>query len=323
MTSVKDRVWLALSGRPGEYQSGEELARNMQVSRAAVWKAVRELIREGNAIQAVPRQGYRLVKPVNQLRSAEIQALLKAQGEEDIAVCCYPTIDSTNTEARRQAQTFSTPAVFAAEEQTAGRGRQGHSFYSPQGSGLYMTVLTPLSLPLKDAALMTQAMAVAALRAVKEAGGPELSVKWVNDLFYQGKKTAGILTEAISDLETGNAAVLICGIGLNLTTRTFPGDIAQTAGSLGGLDKNLLCALITARFLSFARQLPDPSPWITEYRAHSMVLGKGVTFTQNGVPCRAVAENIDDRGGLIVRLKDGSRRTLSSGEISIVPDSLI
>ena len=320
MTSVKDRVWLALSGRPGEYQSGEELARNMQVSRAAVWKAVRELIREGNSIQAVPRQGYRLVKPVNQLRSAEIQALLKAQGEEDIAVCCYPTIDSTNTEARRQAQTFSTPAVFAAEEQTAGRGRQGHSFYSPAKTGLYMSIVIPMALPLKTVALCTQLMAVAAVRAVDKLHGPFLRIKWVNDLYLDTKKTAGILTEAVTDLESQRVTAVVCGIGINLTTSEFPDDICRSAGALGQLERNGLAAEITGEFLKLTKELPDISLWMDEYRQRSLVLGRPLSFTLNGQDYHAVGKEIDGQGRLVAELENGSLLTLSSGEVSVIPE---
>ena len=322
MTSLKDKVLTELKKQNGKTLSGEALAAQCQVSRAAVWKAVQALTAQGCLIEAVPGSGYRLLTASDTLREGEIQALLQQAGEETDVVC-FSTIDSTNTEARRRSQGLRRPMLLAAEEQTAGRGRHGHTFYSPDKTGLYMTVALPIDLPLQDAALATQAMAVAALRAVEEAGGPRLNVKWVNDLFCGGKKVAGILTEAISDLESGRTAALICGIGFNLTTEDFPQEIRQTAGQIGALDRNRLAAEVVRFYLPFARALPDTSPWMGTYRQRSMVLSHGLSFTQNGQTVHAVAERIDDRGGLVVRLADGSERTLSSGEISIRPDEYI
>ena len=185
-----------------------------------------------------------------------------------------------------------------------------------------MTVALPVRLPLRDAALATQAMAVAALQAVLDLGGPKLGIKWVNDLYHRGKKVAGILTEAISDLESGLAAMLLCGIGFNLTTSVFPEELQGKAGEIGRLNRNELAARTASRFLRLAAVLPDTSGWMDVYRENSLVLGRGLTFTQNGQVCRAVGERIDERGSLVVRLADSSVRTLTSGEISILPDSL-
>lgn len=321
MPPLEDEILLELGKTKGKFVSGEALAKSLRVSRAAVWKAVRRLAGQGVVIEAVPRAGYRLHSAPDRLREQEIRAALAALGYE-AQVCCYQTIDSTNTEARRKAPELAGPCIFAAEEQTQGRGRQGHSFYSPSGTGLYMTVSVPLSLRLDDAALATQAMAVAAMRAVRKAGGPELSVKWVNDLYIGQKKTAGILTEAITDLESGLVIQLLCGIGFNLTTESFPDELAGTAGSIGRLPRNRLAALTAAEFLGLVRTLPDTAGWMDDYRSACMVLGKGLSFTRDGQTCHAVAERIDDRGGLVVRMADSSLLTLTSGEISIRPDGL-
>ena len=321
MPDLKQQVLLSLKKNQGRFLSGEALAKGCGVSRAAVWKAIRALTAEGCDIEAVTRLGYRLRAEADLLRTEEIRLRLTELGTQ-ADVICFSAIDSTNTEARRRAQELSGPLLLAAEKQTAGRGRQGHSFYSPEGSGLYMTVALPIRLPLPDAALATQAMAVAALNAVRDAGGPELGIKWVNDLYYQGKKVAGILTEAISDLESGQTAVLLCGIGYNLTTSVFPEELAGKAGGIGRLNRNELAARTAAGFLRLAAALPDTSLWMDKYRERSIVLGRGLSFTQDGVQYRAVAEKIDERGSLVVRLADSSLRTLSSGEISILPDSL-
>lgn len=321
MSELRQRVLLSLKKNQGQYLSGEALARECGVSRAAVWKSIRTLTEEGCQIEAVPRLGYRLRADADLLRAEEIRLRLSELGTP-ADVFCFSSIDSTNTEARRRAQELAGPAVFAAEKQTAGRGRQGHSFYSPEGTGLYMTVALPVRLPLRDAALATQAMAVAALLAVRDMGGPQLGIKWVNDLYFQGKKVAGILTEAISDLESGRTALLLCGIGYNLTTSVFPEELQGKAGGIGRLNRSELAARTAARFFRLAGSLPDPSLWMDTYREHSLVLGRGLSFEQNGQTFHAMGERIDDRGALVVRLADSSLRTLTSGEISILPDSL-
>ncbi len=321
MSELRQRIYMVLKENKGQFVSGERLARENGVSRAAVSKAVRVLCGEGCDIEAVTRQGYRLREYPPGLQADAISRWLKKL-EADARVCCFSSIDSTNTEARRRAGELTGPTLFAADSQTAGRGRQGHTFYSPVSTGLYMTVAVPVRLPLQDAALATQAMAVAAVRAVRAAGGPELRVKWVNDLYYQGKKVAGILTEAISDLESGLVAALLCGIGYNLTTRVFPDGLQQIAGVIGRLDRNELAARTTAEFLRLAASLPDTSGWLPEYTGHSLVLGRGLSFEQNGQVFHAVGETIDEKGRLIVRMADSSLRTLSSGEISIRPDDL-
>ncbi len=321
MQDLRQQVLLSLRNNRGRFLSGEALARECGVSRAAVWKAIRALTAEGCDIEAVTRLGYRLRADADVLRSDEISRRLTELGTPAEAVC-FASIDSTNTEARRRAQDLKGPVLFAAEEQTAGRGRQGHSFYSPAGTGLYMTVALPVRLPLRDAALATQAMAVAALQAVLDLGGPRLGIKWVNDLYHRGKKVAGILTEAISDLESGLAAMLLCGIGFNLTTSVFPEELEGKAGEIGRLNRNELAARTASRFLRLAAALPDTSGWMDVYRENSLVLGRGLSFTQNGQVCRAVGERIDERGSLVVRLADSSVRILTSGEISILPDNL-
>ena len=321
MSELRQRVLLSLKKNQGQYLSGEALARECGVSRAAVWKSIRTLTEEGCRIEAVPRLGYRLRADADLLRADEIRLRLSELGTP-ADVFCFSSIDSTNSEARRRAQELAGPALFAAETQTAGRGRQGHSFYSPEGTGLYMTVALPVRLPLKDAALATQAMAAASLQAVRDTGGPQLGIKWVNDLYYQGKKVAGILTEAISDLESGQTALLLCGIGYNLTTSVFPDELQEKAGGIGRLNRNELAARTAACFLRLASALPDTSLWMDTYREHSLVIGRGLSFVQNGQTFRAMGERIDDRGALVVRLADSSLRTLVSGEISILPDSL-
>ena len=187
--ALKDEVLALLSDAQGGYVSGERLAQAQNVTRAAIWKAVAALRADGYAIDSATNRGYALTKKPDILCAEEIEAALRAQGET-ASVLCFPELDSTNYEARRRADGLSAPLLIVADRQTKGRGRGAHTFYSPGGAGLYMTLAYPRRLPLSGAALCTQAAAVATARAISRAGGPETDIKWVNDLYLGGKRSA-------------------------------------------------------------------------------------------------------------------------------------
>ena len=228
----------------------------------------------------------------------------------------YGEIDSTNSEARRRAMDGSGAAVFLADRQSAGRGRMGRSFYSPGGSGIYLSLLLPLDGNPEDILLMTSAAAVAVRRAIFSATGRETGIKWVNDLYYREKKVCGILCEAV---RTAERFYVIIGVGINLYTEVFPDELASVAGSLGvcGEDKRgELAALCISELYKIWNNISDSS-FIEEYRRYSTVLGKEITYTENGVTYEGVAESIDERGRLYVRNDRGGVHILASGEISI------
>ena len=145
----------------------------------------------------------------------------------------------------------------------------------------------------------------------------ETEIKWVNDIYLDGKKICGILTEAISDFESGQVQHIILGIGMNYQTMDFPRELQQSAASLmpqGGINRNRMVARIVDRLLDV---LYGDVDYISIYRAHSMVLGKDVVYTRDGEQYNARAIDIDEDGGLVVEHTDGSRTTLTSGEISL------
>ena len=319
MTPLQSQVLSILKERKNTFVSGEIIAEKLSVSRTAVMKAVNSLKENGYAITSVPRLGHRLEQVPDILDADSIRhRLLEKNVEADVVV--FQTIDSTNTEGKKRADHLSRPLLLLAEEQTMGRGRQGHSFYSPRTTGLYMSLVVPVSLPLTTIAFCTQAMAVAAARTVEALWGPALQIKWVNDLYLADRKVAGILTEAVTDLETQQATAVICGIGINLTTKDFPETIMSTAGALGRMDRNILAAEINALFLKMINELPDTDLWLNEYRQRSLVLNRTVSFSVNGHVYHAVGKKIDDQGRLVVGFKDGNTMTLSSGEISVIPE---
>ena len=240
------------------------------------------------------------------LNAEKIKDLIHAKyPEADVRV--FDTTDSTNTRAKED-KTLSL-GMICARAQTAGRGRQGHSFYSPADTGLYMTAVLPLTPMQAYEFSLTAAAAVACVRAIGRVCKKTPLIKWVNDLYLSGKKIAGILTEADSNR-------VIVGIGINVTTDIFPPDLPR-AGSLG-IDANL-SELAAAVFLELADMaLKGDGSFMAEYRSLSMLLGKRISYMQNGILTEAEATAIDDMGRLEVRLDSGERVLLSSGEVNIV-----
>lgn len=320
--SAKEKILEVLEKNRGGYVSGELLAREAHVSRAAVWKAITALRADGYNIQGVTKLGYALAADTDRLTAAGIGACLSPELREKVSICSFESLDSTNNEAKRQlsAGGLSPEQVLliTAEEQTAGRGRLGRSFYSPFGTGIYMSFVFTASTSLADAVGITSAAAVAVVRAVKRLTGKVVQIKWVNDVFMDGKKICGILTEAVTSLENSRAQQIVVGIGINCATVDFPGEIGAVAGSLHETDvrRCALCAAVTEELYDFIGQL-SRRPWMKEYRAASLVLGKEILCIQGEHTFSAVAEEIDDTGGLVVRCADGTRQVMHSGEVSV------
>ena len=243
------------------------------------------------------------------LNSEKIQAYCL----EPVAVCLYDSIDSTNNEAKRRAD--HGICLYATTHQTAGRGRRGHSFYSPKDTGLYMTLSLPLSASTANVQKITCAAAVAVCEAVSSLSGIDPQIKWVNDIYVDGKKAAGILTELVSDSDKRPRAVII-GIGMNLCTERFPEEFAASAGNLGDIEINALCGTVTAKLIDCYAHLDDNSI-LEKYKERSFCIGRTIRYTQNEIIHIATAIDIDDGGGLIVE-ENGTLTTLNSGEISIM-----
>ncbi len=250
--------------------------------------------------------------------SEKLRAALPSETDE---LFIYEETDSTSTEARRYAaRGGSGAAVFLADRQTAGRGRMGRSFYSPEGTGVYLSLLLPKGEACGDALLMTSAAAVAVRRAIFKTTGKDTEIKWVNDLYFSGKRVSGILCERI--VADGREHIIV-GVGINLSTTVFPKELADIATSLGDYDGGVRQALAKEcirELFEVWQSLGEPSI-MEEYRRHSAVLGREISYTQNAQTYAGVAESIDDRGHLHVRRTDGELCILSSGEISVRLDS--
>ena len=320
---VKEEIIKIFENSRGEYFSGEELASRLHVSRSAVWKAVRQLEADGYQFDAASGRGYCL-SPDSDVLSK--QGIEKALGESVSAfdVKVYRTITSTNTVLKEMAANgVGEGTVLVASEQTAGRGRMNRRFVSPSGTGLYLSILLRPKRHAGEALFITTAAAVAVAQTVEEVSGRHAGVKWVNDVFLNGKKICGILTEASLDMESGGLEYAVCGIGVNVFPPDggFPDEIKDIAGAVfdvrpSGDIRNRMAAGILKRFMAYYRSLPE-HPFFEEYKRRSVTVGERVTVLGRGEPRSAVALAIDGECRLVVRYDDGSEEALNSGEISV------
>ena len=368
MSTKSTILQILSSSKGGAAVSGEELAQQCGVSRAAVWKAVNALREEGFEITGTTNGGYVLdssdVLTTETVSSAFNSTFPQFAGAR---IEAFKEIDSTNIQAKRwlsecgslrNADGELTPAgknysnaVIVAEKQTAGRGRSGRTFVSPARTGIYLTVIYAPKGGITDPAKITAFSAVAVCRAIKKLYDIQPSIKWINDIFYNGKKICGILTEGTTNFETGIIEAAVIGIGLNIedNAEAFGGELSKVAGGLLGgtaareggpnteagdtrptgapstrsVTRAQLAAQIAGETLQVLSEPADQV--IAEYKDLSFIIGREVEVhtlidSAQGI-YKATAVDIDQNAALVVQLPDGTRRRLISGEVSLKSES--
>jgi len=329
--NARQQVAALLEDAGEGFVSGSTLADSLGITRAAVWKCIRQMEEEGYRIDASKR-GYRLSQSSDAVsKSAVLRYLGDAAPLFELEV--LQQVDSTNTYLKRmapelrgiQGRVADAPwrAVIAGS-QNAGRGRMGRSFVSPAGSGVYLSVFLTPRLSARQAVRITTAAAVAACRAIEACTDRQPRIKWVNDILIDGKKTCGILTEASIDLESGGLDWAIMGIGFNVYEPEggFPEEIKSIAGPIALERQRDLRSRLAAQFLrNFHEVCTDleNGGFAREYKRRSFLIGQPIHVIQNGAMRPAMALDIDEECRLLVRYEDGSTEALSSGEVSVRP----
>ena len=240
--------------------------------------------------------------------------------QNELKIIEYKCIGSTNAEAKRYAiETESrTPVLFVAREQSAGRGRLGRSFYSSLSGGIYMSLLYFTDSALSDAVSVTTAAAAFTATAIEKVTGKEMKIKWVNDIYNERGKVAGILTETVS---VGDSTAVVVGIGINTGEDSFPTELVGIASSIGVISeeqRGKVMELITDALLTHAN-FPQSREYMADYRARFMLSGKEVNLLRaDEVITHGVVLGVTDDGGLIFR-RDGStdREIIHTGEVSV------
>lgn len=316
--STKSELLKLLEANKGTYLSGEELAGKLGYSRTAVWKAMKTLRSEGYEIEAVNNRGYALKKENDILSEEAIRLGLR---KKEVTIEVKKEIPSTNQYLKQKGieEDYEEGSVVVAESQSAGKGRRGRHFYSPGKCGLYMSVLLKPKKTAQESLKITAAAAVAVCRAVEKVCNVSLGIKWVNDLYLGEKKVCGILTEAVSDFETGDIELVVVGIGLNLKEPKdgFPeelGDIAGTVLQEGEyVDRNLLVAEIVNQLLEESEKDGIPK----EYMERNIVPGREVLVAYGQQERTVFAKQILPDGRLLIENEQHEEEILPCGDVSL------
>lgn len=321
--STKENLLELFESNRGLYFSGEEIAKTLCVSRAAVWKAVKTLQSEGYTISAITNKGYCLSPETDILSPLGIQKHLNFE-LSGMEILVLPTVASTNASVREKADYgVQEGYTVISNEQTAGRGRFGRAFYSPPGTGLYMsTLLRPKYDSSHQAVNITTMAAVAMCESIEAVSSEKTQIKWVNDIYVRSKKVCGILTEAALGIENGMLEYAVLGVGANVyrPQNGFPQAIETIAGCIFETPqsdvKNRLAAEFLNHFMAYYAA-PENRDYVEKYRNRSLVIGKRVTVHLLNQTKGGTAIGIDDNCRLLVKYDNGKEESLSSGEISI------
>ena len=326
MADLDSSILLAFLEADGEPVSGDRLAKELGVSRVAIWSRLERLRASGYVFAASTRKGYALRSVPRHLDPALLDAhlrLLKVSPKVEFLA----EVDSTNSEAeRRLAVGQEAPFAVFARTQKAGRGRLGRKWHSAPSGNLYLSLAFRPFIPPDRLKPFTLWMGLALCAHVEKSLGLKLGLKWPNDLQSpDGRKVAGMLTEA--RLDADSVRELVFGVGLNLTgaPKDFPADLRATAGSLEAalgapLDLNREAAGVIAALFRAWEQFEEGT-WSRSFRKlwshHDVLAGKSVRVGLRGDPVAGVVDGIDDEGSLILRTGGGRRAIISSGEVTL------
>ena len=296
--------------RENDYVSGEKIGEELNLSRTSIWKAIQRLQQEGLEIDSIKNRGYKLIQ-------GDLILPDLIQENTNLTIRYKPETKSTQTDAKEGIEVGNQGnTLYLSTCQTAGRGRFQRPYYSPSQGGIYMSLHIQPNLPYEKLPSYTLLVAAAVYKAIKNLTMIEVDIKWVNDIYLKNKKIAGILTEAMTSVETGLVTDVIIGLGINFAIEDFPEDLKEKAGRLfmppAPITRNELISEIWRCFYQTA-----PEELLYLYKEHSLVLGREVSFIQDQTKKKGVAKDISDQGQLLIQLDDQTEIWLNSGEISL------
>lgn len=320
---LKDEVLHILEKRKGSVVTGGQLAQILGVSRNAIWKSVHVLQDSGHKIISIPNIGYKLLEDDDSLSKQLIYENLSTTflGRN---MTLLSSVHSTNQYLRElNLASVDNGYTVIADEQTLGRGRRERSFLSNKGDGIYFSFLLNLNDINQDIRLFTLCAAVAVSKAIENICNIRADIKWVNDIYCNGKKICGILTEAMMSVELQELDSIIIGIGINTNTvdakiKHFATSIREETGICG--IRNQLIAEILNQFESIYFDYTKHGKKleiIQYYESRLFIIGNEITVTQQGNTFLATVKGIDENGGLVVESANGKTQTITTGEIQL------
>jgi len=304
--------------------SGQVISNRLGISRAAVWKKILALKNRGYVIEAVPSRGYCL-KSAPDLAQDYLLMQIKSDLWKDIIV--YDSVESTNDLAMSLATrgVIAPGTVLVADRQTKGKGRLGRTWESPAGANIYISLLIRPDLEPRDTTMLTVLSAVAGALALRRLCSLPISIKWPNDLVISNRKLGGILTEVRADPDRVALAVIGMGINVNMYGRDLPESIRDIATSVRMETKkihprNEIIIQLLREFEHWYSILKKEGkkPLLDAWRNNSATLGRKVNVVMQDISLSGIAEDIDNNGMLILKLRSGKRKTICSGDISFL-----
>lgn len=325
---------LAILMQSKDFVSGEAISRQLGLSRTAVNMAVKTLRAEGYQIESVTNRGYMLVNAPDVLTRGALMGYLPGRRMNNVE--CFDVVDSTNHEMLKLAvDGAQNGQVIIANQQKRGKGRKGRNFSSPAGQGIYMSYLMIPTHEVKRRisstgnnamwSAITSWTAVTVARTIYNLCGVRPDIKWVNDLYMNGRKICGILTQTTFDAEVNDIQNIIIGIGINVheNYEDFPEEIRDTAGSIWSetssriIRAELAAELIHALDDMCERWPGDMDDYLECYRRWNIVPGRDVIVNYGDNSEKVHAKAIGDDFSLIVTDKEGNEKRLIFGDVSL------
>ncbi len=320
--TVREAVLMAIREGQGQWVSGEALSQSLNVTRTTIWKQIKTLQTEGYAIETSPKKGYRLSALPDILSSYEVQVGLQTKVFGLEHYLYFQEIDSTNNYAKHlAAQGYPEGTLVIAERQTAGRGRRGRQWHSEPGQGIFMSLILRPALPVRELSRITMFIALAIVETLNEIG-IKSGIKWPNDVLINGRKIAGILTEAVTDMDSIEYVVIGIGLNVNMLSQDFPEEFRAVATSVRVETGRLIprVELLRGLLLNLENSYEQLtaggfSEILEKVRNLSLVIGHDIQIDNvNGITAgRAI--DIDNNGFLMVRDSRGNIHHVMSGEI--------
>lgn len=308
------------------YVSGQQISRELGVSRTAVWKHISALRKDGYLIEAVPSLGYRLVSSPDTIDTADVKAQL---GDARIGqrLEFFKTTISTNADAFRLAEDRAVEGtVVLADSQSGGKGRRGRVWSSPAGVNLYCSVVLRPAIMPHEAPQLTFLSAVAVARAIELSTDLTPEIKWPNDLLISGKKVAGLLNEMSAETDGINFVILGIGVNLNMTADQFPDDLRHPSTSLlleSGVrvDRSRFTGTMLRELdrLYADFLMHGFGPVREEWQRRCNASGRQVLVSDSGTACTGGRfVGIDSDGALLLRSEDDALHRITCGDVRIL-----
>lgn len=323
MQFMKKRILEILLKNRNDFLSGEDISKSLSVTRTAIWKQINALKEEGYEIESVPRKGYQLIGLPDILNKEEITIDLKTDciGQNFFV---FEEVDSTNERAKQLAfQGSPEGTIVLTEKQTKGKGRLSRYWESPQGKGLWFSIILRPALKPFLAPQLTFVSAVAVCRALRNITGLEVFIKWPNDIVCKGRKICGISTELNAEIDVINYVIVGIGVNVKQNIDDFPEELKGKAISLKMASdyeyrrKEVLQNILFEYEIEYKHYLQNGfSNVLDNWREMNTTLGREVIVKAIDEEYSGIAVDVDEEGYLMVENERGIFRVVA-GDVSI------